>query len=101
MNAPTTIVYELEPIALFCAARDTGAVVEITRELFDYFLDVLPPVRMHYSAPILDANGVPGRVSADFGFAEGAETITAFWHGFGPLKGRFFAQRTTQMNPYA
>lgn len=73
----------------FLAARDAGGVVEIDQGIFNYFLDVLPPV---YMGRIVEVGGVMRRVS--FGFAEGAETITAFWKE----GGRFFCQRTKDMN---
>ena len=55
------------------AAMDTrGAVIRVDGAVFDYFLEVLPPVSM-------SASVVPGGRVYVFAFAEGCETIKGFW----------------------
>jgi len=90
------MVYDMESIAAFCAARDAGNKVEVDQELFDYFLEVLPPVHMNYRATLPDGQVI----QASFGFAEGWEKVTAFWQGQGEMRGKYFAQRTQEMNPH-
>ena len=66
---------------------------ECDQEMFDYWLEVLPPV--HMARNVVLPNG--DEVRASFGFAEGAEEITAFW----TLGKRYFGCRTNKINPYA
>ncbi len=74
----------------FINAMHSGAVFECDEEMYDYWLDVLPPVYMGRLVTL--PNGQ--RVRADFGFAEGIERITAFWRS----EGRCFGCQTTQLN---
>jgi hypothetical protein len=71
-------------------AMHSGAVIEIDEEVFDYFLEVLPPAYMGRVVTL--PCGETRRVA--FGFAEGYEPITAFWSA----GGRNFCQRTKEMN---
>ncbi len=74
-----------ENFADFIKARDLGEKCEINEEMYDYFLEVLPPCFMSRAVVLCDGSVV----RADFGFAEGAEVATAFWR-----KGnKFFAQK--------
>lgn len=76
--------------ASFISANDRGERAEIDEEMFYYFLEVLPPVYMRRTVKLPDGRSV----RAEFGFAEGAEMITAFWK-----EGtKFYAQRTEEMN---
>lgn len=76
----------------FIAARDTGARCEIDREMYWYYLEVLPPIYMSRTVQLID-----GSVrSVSFGFAEGAERITAFWTD--SRGDRFFAQHTNRVS---
>ena len=86
-------IYTMDTIKDFCAARDAGEMAEVDEELFDYFLEVLPPVHMLYTAHIGADNHIQ---RASFGFAEGYERVTAFWR----KDGRFFAQLTNEWNRY-
>ena len=54
---------------------DSGRVVEVNEEVFDYFLEVLPPKSM---GKLVE---VPGwaTVRTSYGFAEGWEPIKYFW----------------------
>ena len=55
------------------AAMDTrGTVIRVDGAVFDYFLEVLPPVSM-------GASVVPGGRRYAFAFAEGYENIRGFW----------------------
>ena|SRR3990167_1595465 len=78
-----------------------GKRIAIDESMFDYFLEVLPPVFMN--AYRKDVPGNEGQaMKIDFGFAEGAEPVTYFWHipdnGLGI---RYLCQRSKVMNPYA
>jgi hypothetical protein len=80
--------------ALYFQKLDEREVVEVDEELFDYFLNVLPPVNMGERIGIL---GFHPNIRSDFGFAEGAENITYFFS----RDGRHFAWQSGMMNPYA
>ena len=74
-----------ESFAEFIEARTKGVRCEIDEEMYDYFLEVLPPCFMSRTVVLCDGSVV----RADFGFAEGVEILTAFWR-----KGdKFFAQK--------
>ena len=84
-------VYGREPWREMVEAKNSGQVIEINEEVFDYWLEVLPPVYMNLDQV---AGGMWRRCS--FGFAEGAELVTDFWTG---EKGkRFFCQLSARMN---
>ena len=85
-------VYGAEPWADTITAMHSGETIEVTEDVYWYFLEVLPPVHMGYRATLND--GTIQR--ACFGFAEGWEPVTAFWEN---PRGRFFCQRTKEMNP--
>jgi hypothetical protein len=65
---------------------DDGKKHKISEEMYDYFLDVLPPVAYDFNW-----NGEHW----GFGFAEGADFI----YGFKKQGQEFFAQKTTLVNP--
>ena len=90
----TPEVFTLARIAEFCAARDTDRRVEVSEDLWFYFLEVLPPVHMNYQACVQDRCGARINRWVAFGFAEGAELVTAFWRE----DGRYFAQLTNERN---
>ena len=72
-------------------AMHSGEPIEVDEEIFDYFLEVLPPV---YMGRNMEIGGKRRRVA--YGFAEGYEPVTAFWS-----EGeRFYCQRTAEMNPH-
>jgi len=66
-----------------------GQPVQITEEVFDYFLGVLPPVSM---GKTIKLNGKMQYTS--FEFAEGWEYTTAFWE----INNKFYAQQTNRLN---
>lgn len=71
-----------------------GDRVEIDVEMFDYWLEVLPPIYMGRAVKLPDGE----TVRASFGFAEGSERITAFWRVRDNGATRYFAQRTDEIN---
>jgi len=71
----------------------SGEQVEIDKEIFDYFLGVLPPVAMGQTVILTTGR----RITPPFCFAEGAENMIAFWEE----DEKFYACKTRQMNPYA
>ena len=77
----------------FIFAMRSGRTFECDEEMWYYWLEVLPPI--HMGRRVVLPNG--DEVLASFGFAEGAEEITAFW----TLGKRYFGCRTNRINPYA
>lgn len=73
----------------FIEAMRSGKVVHIDESIFDYFLEVLPPIYM-------SRRGATGR-HVSFGFAEGAEEVVDFWK----INGQYMCQRSDTINPYA
>lgn len=61
--------------AEFIEAMNSGQPVEIGPRMFDYWLNVLPPV--HMGRTITLPSGA--RVFASFGFCEGADDVTHFY----------------------
>jgi hypothetical protein len=86
------LIYTMDNCAQCAADKQAGQRLEVDAELFDWFLEVLPPVHMGYTATVGDGS----TVRALFGFAEGLELVTAFWR----QDGHYYAQLTTEMNPY-
>jgi hypothetical protein len=83
--------------AEFIEAMGSGQRFEVDEEMFDYWMDVLPPVLMNQNILFFPGRkGIPTPVS--FGFAEGADYITVFWVD-GPKEGpkHFYGQRTDKM----
>ena len=56
------------------AGLDSGKIVQVDQEVFDYFLEVLPPKSMGRRVWTPE-----GPVVTAFGFAEGTEAIRYFW----------------------
>ena len=83
--------------AAFVAARNEGELCEVDEEMYYYWLEVLPPVRM-------PAHNVPMRgglflKSCAFLFAEGQELCTAFWESDDPSgKPHWYAKQTAVLN---
>lgn len=76
----------------------SGERVEITENVFYYFLEVLPPVVFERAVDF-----VPGRegekVHVNFGFAEGIEPIVLFWRDKNGKGGEMFScQRSNRVN---
>ena len=90
--------------AAYLTARETGDVVEVDEELFDYWLNVLPP-KMPRS-PAVKVTGMGGLWTRpdgtvqrySFAQAEGAEELTAFWRTNEAGEARYFAQRMPIVN---
>lgn len=76
--------------AEFIAAMHSAEPFECDDEMYYYWLEVLPPVYMGRTVKL--ANGETRRVH--FGFAEGADVITAFWQ----QGDRYFGCRTNDIN---
>lgn len=85
-------VYSCDNWDEMITATNSGEKFECTEDVFDYFLEVLPPVFMSKRITLPDGEVV----KASFGFAEGAETITAFWKS----GGKYYGCKTNVMNPY-
>jgi hypothetical protein len=77
----------------FIEAMHSGESFECDEEMFDYWLEVLPPVLWKRKVKL--PNGET--VNAAFGFAEGADVITVFWF----KNGRYFGCRTNIRNSCA
>jgi hypothetical protein len=94
-----------EDFAAYLTARETGAVVEVDEQLFDYWLNVLPPKQpRHPSVKLTGMGGIWTRSDGtvqrySFAQAEGAEELTAFWRtkdAAGEV--HYFAQRMPIIN---
>ena len=75
----------------FIAAMRSGEIFECDEEMYDYWLEVLPPAWMLRRVTIHGET-----ILTHFGFAEGAEPVVAFWH----QGDRFFGCQTDIMNPH-
>lgn len=73
--SPDNAIYTEDTWDAFLAAMHRGQVLQIDEQLYDYFLEVLPPLFLGRRVTLLDGS----LQWADFGFAEGAEIVTAFW----------------------
>lgn len=77
----------------FIQARNQGTLCEIDRAIFDYFLDVIPPLSMGQVVTL--PNGEPQKTS--FVFREGdIDPRTAFWQ----KGGKFYCQLIDPPDPY-
>jgi len=68
--------------AEFIEAMHSGDPVQIDEEMWDYWLEVLPPVFMGRDVCLRKHPQIVGpwrQVRAAFGFAEGEEPVTVFW----------------------
>jgi hypothetical protein len=72
------------------AAMNAGEKIEVDVALFDYFLEVLPPVYMNRWVTLPCGE----RRVVSYGFAEGAEQVKAFWEA----DGKYYCQQTKEMN---
>jgi hypothetical protein len=91
----TQPIYTCEAWQEMITAMHSGERIQIEEAVYDYFLEVLPPVYMgrRITLPGGDTRTV------GFGFAEGAEPITAFWcEGNRDAGWSFYCQRTEEMN---
>ena len=98
--------YTKENWAGLIEAMHSGKVIQVNEEVFYYFLEVLPPVYMGVRRIVGDGTDRRER-RVSFGFAEGAEPITAFWSEATACDsneprsdtGRtYYCQRTPEMN---
>lgn len=87
----TKIFTRDEDWAAFIAAKNAGERCQMDEDMWHYWLEVLPPVYIFRDVELVDGS----RVRANFGFAEGAEPICAFWRGTG---GTYFCQMTKEVN---
>jgi hypothetical protein len=85
-DAEAAMIYTRQHWEAFMKAVHAGERCQIDQDIYDYFLDVLPPKFMY--APVELVNGE--RITAAFGFAEGAMQVIAFWRG----EANYFAQQT-------
>ena len=91
-----TKLYTRENWAAAMIAMNKGERLEIDLDIYTHFLEVLPPIYMGKHVTL------PGgeKIFANFGFAEGWDFVTAFWHEKKDgAERRYFCQKTEQMNP--
>ena len=89
------MIYTTEAWDEMIAAMRSGERIQVEEGVYDYFLEVLPPIYMNRRITL--PGGESQRVS--FGFAEGAEAIVAFWcQGNSDAGWSFFCQRTEEIN---
>jgi len=85
-----TVIHTKENWAVSIAAMHSGECIQIDAAFYYYFLEVLPPVYMDRTVELPGF----GKRRVHFGFAEGAEQVTAFWSE----SKNFYCQRTKEMN---
>ncbi len=79
----------------FITIMQSGNKFEIDEDMYNYWLDVIPPVFMNKYITFFP--GYEGtQMKVDFGFAEGIEYIVIFWRNTNGDK--FFGQRTNKIN---
>ncbi len=82
------MIYTPDNNSAFFAEVEKGTRCEVNGDLFEYYLDILPPVFMGSMVTLVDGT----RQYAMFGFCEGDMSANnkpiAFWKS----DGRFFAQ---------
>ena len=88
----TTTVYTNANWDEFIAAMHSGDILEVDRDIFDYFLEVLPPIFMNKT--------INGQWYS-FGFAEGAESVIGFWQEGTDDAERYFCRDLHMKNPHA
>ncbi|MCP4262791.1 MAG: DUF1419 domain-containing protein [Planctomycetes bacterium] len=82
----------------FITAMHSGERFQVDRDMWYYWLEVLPPILMNEDITFLPGyEGHP--MFVNFGFAEGTEPITVFWTNADNTK--YFGQRTKKINPWA
>ena len=78
-QASTEKVYRYENDFMeFVERVKSREVLRIDREMFDYWLGVLPPVYMN-KRQVIEIEGKKTRMVCSFGFVEGYDYITDFW----------------------
>lgn len=65
----------MDDLRKFWEAIEAGERVEVTREVFDYFLDLLPPAFQFRLVTLPDGLVV----TAEYGFREGDGATVVFW----------------------
>jgi hypothetical protein len=94
LPVPASNVFPLaDTMQSFLVLRDQGRPFRVTAELYDYFLEVLPPAWMNAVKVMLDGS----TRRCDFGFAEGWEYVVSFWKDD---KGECWAWLTNELNPW-
>ena len=83
-----------EEWAEYNRAIAAGERCEVTSDMADYWLDVLPPRLWRRRVVLADGTSVV----ADFGFAEGESRITAHWSESACGVRRYYAQLTRLLN---
>lgn len=83
----------------FVKDNDGSRVLRIDKEMFYYWLEVLPPVYMGEVVPVV-IDGVTYNRKCSFGFAEGRETIVDFWSSGKDKDGNgvYFCKRSNRLN---
>jgi hypothetical protein len=85
------MIYTREHWDAFMKAVHAGERCQIDQDIYDYFLDVLPPKFMYAPVELVDGE----RITAAFGFAEGAMQVIAFWRRtVVDGQANYFAQQT-------
>ena len=89
------MTYEKNNWLELITAMRSGAKIEITEEVYYYFLGVLPPVFVNKYVDFMP--GYEGhRMFVNFGFAEGMEKIVLFWHN--DQQEKFYCQQSNKVN---
>jgi hypothetical protein len=84
---PKILTYQ-DDFQEFIRERTAGNLCVVDEELYMYFLEVLPPAFMYRTVTLNTGR----EIRAEFGFAEGAEQVTAFWRAKEPQGTVHYAQ---------
>lgn len=84
------MLFTMDKSQVFWEALRRGGRCRIEEDVFEWYLEVLPPAFMGKTVELVD--GTKKHVS--FGFVEGADVIVAFWREFDGFRTRFYAQQT-------
>ncbi len=79
----------------FIQALDSKEPLALDSEMFDYFLEVLPPIYMN-KKQLIEIDGAKIIKNCSFGFAEGRDYVIDFWRD----SEIYFCKRSNRLNPW-
>ncbi len=86
------MLYTMKNLKALGEALDRDETAEVDREVYIWYLEVLPPAFQPYKAKFKDNS----ERDCSFGFAEGRMLIIAFWKE----NKRYYCRQSVRMNPW-
>jgi len=78
-------------------AMQSKRTIQIDKDMFDYWLEVLPPVYMHKTRNIdVNNDGKLHSIFCSFGYAEGYDYIIDFW----VKSGKYFCKQSDELKTW-